>query len=249
MWQDSCLIYVKFFCKERHQKTRFPQWNFHPGNRVSAHIHYFISLIHRSAYCQLLIYYSFLSDLPRSPDHFPSSSLSIRSLASGACLPIFSWKPNMETQAMPLFHDHSATADLLPFLCTWMRYLFCTKFPFCFYAIFTICYFIHIFCLFYSIFFGIHSYFRIYKMTYYAYFERWSYSVLLCAPERNISFPLYPSRVYVEYYCISTHKELYLYVVLFKIHKCIFHTLFNRTVRIKASLRNPWNAGKLPWFG
>lgn len=85
MWQDSCLIYVKFFYKERHQKTRFPQWNFHPGNRVSAHIHNFISLIHRSAYCQLLIYYSFLSDLPRSPDHFPSSSLSIRSLASGAC--------------------------------------------------------------------------------------------------------------------------------------------------------------------
>lgn len=51
-----------------------------------------------------------------------------------------------------LIHDHSATADLLPFLCTWMRYLFCTKFPFCFYAVFTICYFIHIFCLFYSIF-------------------------------------------------------------------------------------------------
>lgn len=148
-----------------------------------------------------------------------------------------------------LFHDRSATADLLPFLCTWMRYLFCTNFPFCFYAIFTICYFIHIFCLFYSIFFGIHSYFRIYKMTYYAYFERWSYSVLLCAPERTVSFPLYPSRVYVEYYCISTHKELYLYVVLFKIHKCIFHTLFNRTLRIKASLRNPWNAGRLPWFG
>ena len=52
-------------------------------------------------------------------------------------------------------------------------------------------------------------------------------------------FPLYPSRVYVEYCCISTHKELYLYVVLFKIHKCIFHTLFSRTIRIKASLRNP----------
>lgn len=98
-------------------------------------------------------------------------------------------------------------------------------------------------------FFGIHSHFRIYKMTYYAYYKRWSYSVLLCAPERNISFPLYPSRVYVEYYCISTHKELYLYVVLLKIYKCLFHTLFNRTVRIKASLRNPWNAGKPPWFG
>ena len=91
-------------------------------------------------------------------------------------------------------------------------------------------------------FFGIHSHFRIYKMTYYAYYERWSCSILLCAPERNISFPLYHSGVYVEYCCISTHKELYLYVALFKIHKCIFHTLFSRTVRNKASLRNPWNA-------
>ena len=70
----------------------------------------------------------------------------------------------------------------------------------------------------------------------------------MCRGKKVILFaPTYRGRnkktAYYPYELIDFEKLYQIcgdeYVVLFKIHKCIFHTLFSRTVKIKASLRNP----------
>ena len=121
-------ICKSFFCKERYAKKH----GFHNETfileTVLLHIHYFISLIHRSCVlvsCSFIaVFFLICRDHPIiSPAKF---SLNPPLLASGACLSIFSgnqtWKRKQCYRRRLSVHPVSAAAGKNPFLSMFQKY-------------------------------------------------------------------------------------------------------------------------------